>query len=89
MATLFVRHDVKDFGAWKAAYDAFDSERKTMGVTGHGVFQADGNPNEVTVFHEFDNMDAAKKFTGSARLKEVMEGAGVVGSPVIWFTNEV
>jgi hypothetical protein len=89
MATLFVRHDVKDFGAWKVAYDAFDGERKTMGVTGHGVFQAEGNPNDVTVFHKFDNMDAAKQFAGSARLKEVMEGAGVVGSPTIWFTNEV
>ncbi len=43
MATLFVRHDVADFGAWKQAYDAFDAERKTMGVVGDGVYQA-GEP---------------------------------------------
>jgi hypothetical protein len=85
MATMFARHTVKEFGAWKAAYDAFDAERKTMGVTNHGVYQTDGNPNEVTLYHEFDTMDAAKAFAGSARLKEIMEGAGVIGAPEIWF----
>ena len=87
MATLFVRHEVKEFDAWKAAYDAFNAERNTMGVTGHGVFQADDNPNDVTVFHEFDSIEAAKTFASSARLKEVMEKAGVVGAPDIWFAN--
>ncbi len=89
MATIFVRHEVKDFGKWKAAYEAFDAERKTMGVTGHGAYQADDNPNHLTVYHHFDSMDAAKAFVASDRLKEVMESAGVVGAPDIWFANEV
>lgn len=89
MATLFVRHKVKEFGAWKAAYDAFDAERNTMGVTGEGVYQADGDPNDVTVYHHFDTMEAAKAFAGSPRLKEAMESAGVVGTPDIWFGNRV
>lgn len=88
MATLIVRHKVEDFGAWKKAYDAFDNERRTMGVTVHGVYQLEDNPNDVTVFHKFDSMDAAKNFARSARLKEVMKGAGVVGSPDMWFTIE-
>jgi len=89
MAVLFVRHKVRDFKAWKEAYDAFDSERKTMGVTGHGVYQTDGNPNDVTVYHEFGSMEAAKAFANGARLKEVMKGAGVEGTPEIWFTTKV
>jgi quinol monooxygenase YgiN len=89
MATLFVRHKVKEFTAWKAAYDAFDAERKTMGVTGHGVYQADGNPNDVTVYHEFENMEKAKTFAGSPRLKEVMKSAGVESTPDIWFANRI
>lgn len=88
MATMFVRHEVKDFDAWKKAYDAFDNDRKSMGVTSHGVYQLEGNPNDVTVFHKFENMGAAKKFADSDRLKEVMKGAGVVGNPDFWFTNE-
>jgi quinol monooxygenase YgiN len=88
MATLFARHKVKEFDAWKIAYDAFDAERKTMGVINHGVYQADDNPNDVTVYHEFDSMDAAKKFADSRRLKEVMSTAGVLGAPEIWCTNK-
>ena len=89
MATLFVVHDVKDFAAWKQAYDAFDAERQTMGVTGHGVYQADGDPNHVTVYHHFDSMDAAKAFMESPRLHEVMMKAGVQGTPDIWFATRV
>jgi len=80
---------VKDFGAWKAAYDAFDAERQTMGVTGHGVYQVEGSPNDVTVYHHFDSLDEAKSFVDSPRLKEVMEAAGVVGAPDMWFANRV
>jgi quinol monooxygenase YgiN len=89
MATLFVRHDVSDFAAWKQAYDAFDAERQSMGVTGHGVFQADGNPNAVTVYHHFESMEAAKAFMESPRLAEVMKAAGVTGTPEVWFTTRV
>ena len=89
MATLFVRHKVKEFGAWKAGYDAFDQERKTLGVTGHGVYQSDDDPNEVTLYHHFKSLDEAKAFVDSPRLKEVMEKAGVAGAPDIWFGKQV
>ena len=88
MATLFVRHKVEEFDAWKTAYDAFNAERKTMGVTSHGVYQTDGNLNDVTVYHRFDSMDKAKAFASSARLKDVMEEAGVIGAPDVWFASE-
>ena len=89
MATLFVRHEVSDFGQWKRAYDAFDEERRSMGVTSHGVYQADGDSNDVTVYHNFETMEAAKTFAGSERLKEVMKGAGVQGPPTVWFATRV
>jgi hypothetical protein len=89
MATLFARHKVKNFGEWKAAYDAFDEERKTMGVTGQGAYQSDDNPNDVTIYHHFKSIDAAMAFGEDPRLKEVMERAGVVGPPDIWFVNQV
>ena len=89
MATLFVRHKVKDFNTWKAAYDEFDAERKSMGVTGDGVYQADGDPNDVTVYHHFEGMESAKAFMNSPRLREVMDKAGVDGTPDVWFVNKV
>lgn len=88
MATLFVRHTVADFAAWKQEYDALDPVRKTMGVTAQGAYQQDGNPNDVTVFHDFATMDAAKVFAGSPELKSAMQRAGVLGPPAIWFTTK-
>jgi hypothetical protein len=87
MATLFIRHTVADYGKWRQAYNDFDAERQTMGVTSHGVYQLDGNQNDVTVYHEFASMDAAKSFANSPRLKDVMAGAGVQGAPTVWFTQ--
>ena len=79
MATLFVRHVVADYTQWRKVYDEFDSERRSMGVTSNGVYQFDGNPNDVPVYHEFGSMDAARAFAGSSQLKGAMDRAGVQG----------
>jgi len=88
MIRMFARHPVNDFSKWKKGYDSFDKERKGMGVTGDAVFQAAGDPNDVTVWHDFETLDAAQKFAQSPRLKEVMEGSGVVGKPTIWLVQK-
>ena len=88
MATLFVRHDVMDFATWKRAYDDFDDERSTMGVTGHGAYQVEDNPNSVIIYHHFESMEAAKAFMGNTRIREVMMAAGVQGEPTVWFANK-
>ena len=56
MATLFVRHDVMDFATWKRAYDDLGAERSTMGVTGHGAYQVEDNPNSVIIYHHFSHI---------------------------------
>ena len=89
MATLFARHDVTDFDSWKEHYDAFDAERQAMGVTGDGVYRTDGDPNNVTIYHHFENVEAAKAFATSDRLREVMQAAGVEGEPDVWITVRV
>jgi hypothetical protein len=83
---MFVRHQVADFTAWREAYDKFDEERSGLGVTGHAVFQALDDPNDVTVWHDFAGRDAAESFASSPRLRDAMQGAGVRGQPDIWFT---
>ena len=89
MATLFVRHTVADYAAWKKVYDEIDAERRSAGVTSAGIYQADGNPNDITLYHEFATMDAAKAFAGSDLLRSAMGRAGVQGAPTIWFTQRV
>ena len=87
MIRLFVRHPVADFAHWKNAYDDFDEERSRMGVKAHACYQAVDDAHDVTVWHDFESMEAARAFMESARLREVMEGAGVTGEPTAWFTR--
>ncbi len=87
MIRMFVRHPVEDFATWKQAYDDFDAERSGMGVVGDAVFTAADDPNDVTVWHDFETLESARDFAGSERLREVMSGAGVAGAPQIWFTR--
>lgn len=85
MTTLFVRHQVTDYANWKRAYDAFDSTRKDLGVTGDSVYRDADDSNSVIVTHTFENLNAAKAFASSEDLKSVMKQAGVAGPPEIWF----
>jgi hypothetical protein len=82
---MYVRHDVADYAAWRKVYDAFDAERRGMGVTAHAVYQSIDNPNDVTVLHDFETGEAAKAFASSPNLKNAMQNAGVKGPPQIWF----
>ena len=87
MIRMFVRHPVADYTVWRKAYDDFDSERRGMGVTGHAVFQAADNPNDLTIWHDFNTLEQAQAFATSDRLKTVMQGAGVAGPPTIWYAT--
>lgn len=84
---MFARHQVADYAAWRAAYDGIEAQRQELGVTGHAVYQAVGDPNDVTVWHDFSTQQAADSFASSPLLKEAMQRAGVQGRPDIWFTT--
>ena len=87
MIRMFVRHTVTDYAGWRGVYDAFDAQRPGFGVTAHAVYQAADSPNDVTVTHDFDTLDAAKALASSSALREAMQEAGVAGEPTIWFTS--
>jgi heme-degrading monooxygenase HmoA len=89
MATLLVRHKVKDYSKWKAVYDGFDSFRKENGVRGARVLRNTSKPNELVVLHEFDDMKKARKFAKSKELKEAMQRGGVADSPDVYFLHQV
>lgn len=88
MTTMFVRHTVANYAAWRKAYDEFQTVQKAGAVKAQAVYQAADNPNDVTVTHDFADLKAAHAFAQSPELKKAMQGAGVVGAPTIWFTNK-
>jgi hypothetical protein len=88
MTTLFVRHTVSDYQAWRKGYESVAPMQKAHGVTAEAVYQAIDNPNDVTVTHDFVTPAQAKAFAESPDLREAMKRAGVVGVPNIWFTTK-
>ena len=87
MIRMFVRHDVEDHAKWRGAYEDFDEERKGMGVQGDAVSRSVDIGNDITAYHDFADAETAQEFAASARLREVMEGAGVSSAPQIWFVE--
>jgi len=86
MVRMYARHQVADYDAWRKVYDAFD--RESLGVRHHAVYRRVDDPNEITVWHDFDDRETAESFAGSDELKAAMAEAGVVSAPNIWVTDE-
>jgi hypothetical protein len=87
MATLFVRHQVADYAAWRRVYDGFTPTQKALGVQAEAVYQAIDDPNDITVTHDFATLEAAQAFAGSSEMRAAMHDAGVQGAPAIWFAE--
>jgi quinol monooxygenase YgiN len=89
MATLFVRHTVRDYGKWKKVYDELASMRREQGVTGASVHRDANDPLVMIVTHQFKDVNAARAFANSEELKSAMAKAGVSGPPEIWFGEDI
>jgi quinol monooxygenase YgiN len=89
MPSILVTHTVKDYAAWRIAFDAHAPMRKAGGDKGSRVFRSSANPNEVTIICEWDNAANARRFLESPDLRQAMEKAGVVGKPNILVLDEV
>lgn len=88
MTTLFVRHEVSDYAAWRKIYDGFSEVQKANGVKAQAVYRAIDNPNDITITHEFATLEAAQAFGKLDELKTAMRTGGVLGAPTVWFTNK-
>lgn len=89
MAYLLIRHKVKDFPKWKSGFDAHGSTREKSGSKGGYLFRNADDPNEVVVVFKWDDLEKARKFASSEDLKKIMEKAGVIDKPDIYFLDKV
>jgi len=86
---IIVTHAVESYDRWRAAYDEFDGFRKQSGIIGHAVNQELGNPNQVTLYHQANDLGSLHAFVDAPELKETMQRAGVSGAPDIRFVQAV
>ncbi|MEA2168753.1 MAG: hypothetical protein QOF76_2053 [Solirubrobacteraceae bacterium] len=85
--TVFVRHQVADYDAWKPGFDEHGSVRREYGLTDAGLYRAADDPNNVTIVLDAEDAGRAGEFLDSPELKETMEKVGVVGAPDVWITT--
>jgi hypothetical protein len=84
MSTIFVRHPVADFNAWRGHYDADADRRDQAGLQEVGVFQNSSDPNDVLIVFTADGRAGMDAMLDDPGLKETMEAAGVLGPPRVF-----
>lgn len=78
-----ITHKVKDFAKWLAAYEADDSARSANGLHNYVVGRGFLDTNIVLIALKADDVAKAKAFSKDARLKTIMQKAGVTGVPEV------
>jgi len=81
MATIFIRHPVADYAAWRPHFDEDSDRRKAAGLTDVGVFQNASNPNDVLMVFSAADGRGADAMLADEGLKAKMQAAGVKGPP--------
>jgi hypothetical protein len=82
---LMIKHKVKDWVAWKKAFDDHKQARMDAGLTDRVVGHTVGDDHRVTLVFAVADVDKAKAFIKSKDLKDKMNEAGVDGAPTFFF----
>ena len=88
MAYVFIRHNVKDYDAWKSVFDSVSDLRERNGERSYQILRQDDGSSSVFALFEWDNLDNARKYAASPELKAAMERAGVTSKPEIFFLEQ-
>jgi hypothetical protein len=89
MIQVLVHHQVADYNSWRAVFDAALEFRHNGGECGCRIFRKAGNPNDLTLLFDWEDMDKAKHYMTSDELRKKMQLSGVVGVPEISFLAEM
>jgi quinol monooxygenase YgiN len=86
---MVVSHTVKNYDVWKKGFDEDELNRSASGLTLRALARGTNNPNQVYVFLNIADLQKAKGFAASPKLKEVMQKVGVTGKPEIIYVDVV
>lgn len=88
MTHILIQHKVQNFSKWKPVFDEHNSARQAAGLRVLHVWQKVGDPNDVTMLFEANNLAKAKEFSQSPELQEKMKDAGVVSTPQVTYLEQ-
>jgi hypothetical protein len=84
---VLVRARVRNFEAWKKAYDAHRPVRQEYGLGEEQVLRGADDPNDVFILFKASSLDRARAFMDNPSVGEVIEKSGVAGKPDFHFLN--
>lgn len=89
MTYMMIIKSVKDYDKWKTIFDEHENTREKMGSKGASVLRNKNVPDQVVVILEWQDMESAKKFIETEDLNLIMEKAGVIGLPAVYYLEEM
>jgi hypothetical protein len=81
MASLVIHHRVRDYAAWRPAFDAHESNRVGAGITNGRVFRKAEDPNDIVILCDVAGTTKKRAWAAGEDLKTAMQNAGVMGAP--------
>jgi quinol monooxygenase YgiN len=85
MPYVLIIHDVADYPAWKAMFDAAPAGiRRDAGEIAYQVLKYDTAPNRIVHYSLWRSLDAAREFFESERLIDIRAQAGVKAPEFIY-----
>jgi len=88
-ATLTVRHNVRDYAAWRKVFDDLGPLRAQHGCTGQRVMRLPDDGTDLFIIHDFPSAQRAAGFAHDPALRAGMDQAGVQGAPQIEIFTDV
>lgn len=77
MDRVLITHEVDDYAAWKAVFDAAAGIRRDAGEREYELMHAEDDPRTVVHLSTWTSLDDARAFFMSDRLVEIRRRAGV------------
>jgi hypothetical protein len=85
MALMIMQSKVRDYTAWRPAYDAHEASRTGAGITNGRVYGKPEDQNDLVLLFDVADVAKARAWTVGEDLKQVMMSAGVLGAPTVHF----
>ena len=89
MPYVLVRHKVADYTTWKQGFDESRDARKGHIAREGQILRNVDNPSEHLILFEVTDLERARQFLQSEKMRQAMQQHGVVDEPDMYFLEEI
>jgi hypothetical protein len=86
---MMVKYSVTSYPKWKEAYLGNETYRNTFGITSGFIGRGTEDTSTAIVFNKMEDLQKAKDFGASPKLKAAMDKAGLTSPPIVAFLDVI